>query len=186
MPFLFKRLAIPEVFLIETKHFSDNRGFFEETYKEKDFKENGIPCNFVQINHSFSVKGVLRGLHFQLKPKPQGKLVTVISGKVLDVAVDLRKGSPTYSKWVSAELTPGRLLWIPCGFAHGFLALEESHVIYLVTRDFDPSLDSGVAWNDEEINVNWPIKEPILSEKDRKLPKLRELNINFEYGDDLC
>lgn len=186
MPFSFTRLGIPEVILIENKQFSDNRGYFEEVYKESDFKENGIPCNFIQFNHSFSRKGVLRGIHFQLKPKPQGKLVTVISGRIFDVAVDLRKGSPYYKKWVGVELIPGKALWIPSGFGHGFLALEESHVLYFVTREFDPSLDSGIAWDDEEINVNWPLREPILSEKDRKLPKLRESKANFEYGDNLC
>ncbi|MCI2414727.1 MAG: dTDP-4-dehydrorhamnose 3,5-epimerase [Candidatus Aramenus sp.] len=187
MPFQFRRLVIPEVVLIEAKQFSDDRGFFEEIYKESNFKEY-VPCRFAQVNHSFSRRGVLRGLHFQLKPVPQGKLVTVISGKIYDVAVDLRKGSPSYKRWVSAVLTPGKLLWIPAGFAHGFLALEESHVVYFVTREFSKEHDSGVRYEDPEINVQWPkvVGDYILSEKDRNLPRLRDSKANFEYGDDLC
>ncbi|ARM76966.1 dTDP-4-dehydrorhamnose 3,5-epimerase [Acidianus manzaensis] len=185
MPFNFSRTSIPEVILIEAKQFSDNRGYFEEIYKESDFHEY-IPCHFVQFNHSYSKKGVIRGLHFQLMPVPQGKLVTVTSGKIFDVAVDLRKGSPTYKKWVHAELTPGKLFWIPSGFAHGFLALEDSHVIYFVTREFSKDHDSGIAWNDPEINVKWPTTEVIISEKDGKLPLLRNSKANFEYGMDIC
>ncbi|WP_338598657.1 dTDP-4-dehydrorhamnose 3,5-epimerase [Sulfolobus tengchongensis] len=185
MPFSFKRLEIPEVILVEAKQFPDDRGYFEEIYKESDFFKE-IPCRFVQVNHSFSRKGVLRGLHFQLMPFPQGKLVTVISGRIFDVAVDLRKGSPTYKKWVSVELIPGRLFWIPSGFAHGFVALEDSHVIYFVTREFSKDHDSGIAYNDPEVNVQWPIKDVIVSEKDRNLPLLRDSKANFKYGMDLC
>ncbi|AOL17289.1 dTDP-4-dehydrorhamnose 3,5-epimerase [Sulfolobus sp. A20] len=186
MPFKFKRLEIPEVILVEAKQFSDDRGYFEELYKQSEFKEY-IPCNFVQINHSFSKKGVLRGLHFQIKPIPQGKLVTVISGKIFDVAVDLRKGSPYYKKWVYAELTPGKLLWIPVGFAHGFLALEDSHVVYLVTREFAKEYDSGIRYDDPEVGVKWyKVENFILSEKDKNLPLLKDSNANFNYGDDLC
>ena len=185
MPFEFKRLEIPEVVLIISKQFSDKRGYFEELYKESDFK-NYVPCNFPQINHSFSKKGVLRGLHFQLNPYAQGKLVTVISGKIFDVAVDLRVGSPTYKKWVGVELTPGKLLWIPAGFAHGFYALEDSHVVYMVTKEFSKDHDSGIIWNDDEINVKWPTNYPILSDKDSNLPRLRESKANFKYNDSLC
>lgn len=185
MPFEFKRLEIPEVILITSKQFLDNRGYIEELYKESDFK-NYIPCNFPQINHSFSKAGVIRGLHFQLNPKAQGKLVTVLSGKIFDVAVDLRVGSPNYKKWVGVTLTPGMLLWIPAGFAHGFAALEDSHVVYMVTKEFSKEHDSGIAWNDEEIGVKWPVENPILSEKDKALPRLKESKANFKYGDDLC
>ncbi|QGA68531.1 dTDP-4-dehydrorhamnose 3,5-epimerase [Sulfolobus sp. E11-6] len=186
MPFEFKRLEIPDVILVEAKQFLDNRGYFEEIYKRSDFEPH-IPCNFVQVNHSFSKKGVLRGLHFQLKPVPQGKLVTVTSGKIFDVAVDLRKNSPYYKKWVSVILTPSKLLWIPVGFAHGFLALEESHVVYMVTREFSKEHDGGIRYDDPEINVKWPIdSEIIVSDKDRNLPYLKDAKINFEYGDDLC
>jgi len=185
MPFKFIRTEIPEVILVESTVFNDNRGFFEELYKESDFLSY-IPCSFPQFNHSFSKRGVLRGLHFQIMPKPQGKLVTVISGRIYDVAVDLRKGSPTYKKWVSAELTPGKMLWIPVGFAHGFVALEDSNVVYFVSREFSKEHDSGVSWNDPEINVKWPVDNPIISEKDRKLPLLKESNANFEYGVSPC
>ena len=185
MPFNFIKTEIPEVILIESTMFNDERGFFEELYKESDFFAY-IPCRFPQINHSFSRKGVLRGLHFQIMPKPQGKLVTVISGRIYDVAVDLRKGSPTYKKWVSVELTPGKMLWIPAGFAHGFVALEDSHVVYLVTREFSKEHDSGIYWKDPEINVKWPIEEPIISEKDRKLPLIKASNANFVYGISPC
>ncbi|MCY0860790.1 MAG: dTDP-4-dehydrorhamnose 3,5-epimerase [Sulfolobaceae archaeon] len=187
MPFQFKRLEIPEVVLVEAKQFSDNRGYFEELYKQSEFKEY-IPCSFVQINHSFSKRGVLRGLHFQVKPVPQGKLVTVTSGRIFDVAVDLRRGSPHYKKWVYAELTPGKLLWIPVGFAHGFLALEDSHVVYLVTREFSKEHDAGIRYDDPEVNVNWPkvLDNVILSDKDKSLPLLKDSRANFEYGDDLC
>ncbi|BCS91442.1 dTDP-4-dehydrorhamnose 3,5-epimerase [Metallosphaera javensis (ex Sakai et al. 2022)] len=183
--FTFTTTKIPEVVLVQGKQFHDERGFFQELYKESEFREY-IPCRFVQMNHSFSRRGVVRGLHFQLMPKPQGKLVTVISGRILDVAVDLRRGSPSYGKWVGEELVPGKFLWVPSGFAHGFQALEDSHVIYLVTREFSPEHDSGIAWNDPEVGVRWPLNEVIVSEKDRKLPRLRESRANFEYGMDLC
>ncbi|AWR98169.1 dTDP-4-dehydrorhamnose 3,5-epimerase [Acidianus sulfidivorans JP7] len=180
-----KRLDIPDVLLIENFQFSDDRGYFEEVFKESEISKY-ISCRFVQVNHSYSKKGVLRGLHFQIMPKPQGKLVTVISGRILDVAVDVRRGSPTYKKWVSAEITPGKMIWIPVGFAHGFLALEDSHVLYFVTREFSKEHDSGIAWNDPEINVNWPMTNVIISEKDKKLPLLKDSNANFEYGVDQC
>jgi dTDP-4-dehydrorhamnose 3,5-epimerase len=166
---------MPDVLLVETNQFEDDRGFIQEIYKESDFKEQ-IPQKFVQVIHSYSKKGVLRGLHFQMNPKLQGKLVTVISGVIYDVAVDLRKDSPTYKKWVGTELTPGMLLWVPVGFAHGFEALEDSNLIYLMTDEFSKEYDSGIAWNDQEINVDWPIKHPIISEKDRSLPSLAVSN----------
>lgn len=175
--FKFTRTEIPDVLLVETEKYEDSRGFFQELYKESEFK--AILGNFVQVNHSYSKKGVLRGLHFQLNPKPQGKLVTVISGRIYDVAVDLRKNSPSYKKWVGAELTFGKLLWVPVGFAHGFEALADSNVVYFVTGEFSKEYDSGIAWNDPEINVNWPVKEPIISGKDRSLPQLRNSKANF-------
>ncbi|QKR00837.1 dTDP-4-dehydrorhamnose 3,5-epimerase [Metallosphaera tengchongensis] len=186
MPFTFKRLEVPEVVLVEARQFSDERGHFEELYKRSDFR-GYVPCDFVQVNHSFSRRGVLRGLHFQLKPVPQGKLVSVVSGRIYDVAVDLRRGSPSYKRWVSAELTPGKLLWVPAGFAHGFLALEDSHVVYFVTREFSKEHDSGIRYDDPEVGVEWPrVEGLVLSEKDRGLPLLRDSKANFEYGDGLC
>jgi len=154
-------------------------------YREKEFNK-AIPCRFVQVNHSYSRKGVLRGLHFQLKPHPQGKLVGTLSGRIFDVAVDLRKGSPSYKKWVSVDLFSGRFLWIPTGFAHGFLALEDSHMVYFVTSEYDPALDAGVAWNDPEIGVEWPIRDPTVSTKDKRLPKLKDFDTGFQYDDSPC
>jgi len=185
MPFIFKRLEIPDVILIEPKIFEDGRGFFMETYKHSEFKKNGIEYEFVQDNHSKSKKGVLRGLHYQLKPMEQGKLVRCIRGKIWDVAVDIRKGSPWYGKWVAVELSEDNklMLWIPPGFAHGFVALEDNtEVVYKVTKEYAPELDRGIIWNDPDIGINWPIEEPILSEKDKKLPKLKEAENNFVYG----
>lgn len=179
MPFTFKRLEIPDLILVIPKVFQDPRGFFMETYKLSDFKEQGIP-EFVQDNHSYSKKGVLRGLHYQLPPKAQGKLVRCVKGKILDVAVDIRRSSKTFKKWVAVELSEENnyMLYIPPGFAHGFLVLsEEAHVIYKVTEEYSPQHDRGIIWNDEEIGINWPIDNPILSPKDANLPPLREAEI---------
>ena len=183
MPFTFEKLEIPEVILVKPKVFSDERGFFLESYKKSDFWENGIKEEFMQDNHSKSVKGVLRGLHYQLPPKAQGKLVRCIRGKIFDVAVDIRKNSPTFKKWVAVELSEENkyMLYIPPGFAHGFLTLsEEAEVLYKTTNEYAPELDRGIIWNDPEININWPIeivKEPILSNKDKNLPFLKDAEI---------
>lgn len=185
MPFNFRRLEIPDVVLVEPKVFGDERGFFMETYKRSEFKENGIAYDFVQDNHSKSQKGVLRGLHYQLYPKAQGKLVRCVRGRIWDVAVDIRKGSPWYGKWVAVELSEDNklMLWVPPGFAHGFVALEDdTEVIYKVTEEYDPKLDKGIVWNDPDLRIDWPIKDPILSEKDSKLPTLRESENNFSYN----
>lgn len=179
----YTRLEIPEVILIEEKQFPDERGYFEELWAKEELKGLIGEYGFVQANHSFSKPGVIRGLHYQLKPFAQGKLVTVIHGKIFDVAVDIRKGSPTFGKWVSVELTPGKLLWIPPYFAHGFQALEESHVIYFVTAPYSPKHDRGIRYDDPEIGVKWPLKEAIVSEKDKKHPFLRDAEINFVYGE---
>ncbi|HPU44322.1 MAG TPA: dTDP-4-dehydrorhamnose 3,5-epimerase, partial [Dictyoglomaceae bacterium] len=165
MPFNFIKLEIPEVILIEPTVFSDERGFFIETYKLSEFKKNGIDYDFVQDNHSKSKKGVLRGLHYQLKPMEQGKLVRCIKGRIWDVAVDIRKGSPTYRKWVAVELSEDnkKMLWIPQGFLHGFVALEDNtEIIYKVTKEYSKEHDRGIFWNDPEINIKWPIDNPIL------------------------
>ncbi len=185
MPFIFKRLEIPDIILIEPKIFKDARGFFMETYKYSEFRKNGIEYEFVQDNHSKSKKGVLRGLHYQLKPMEQGKLVRCIRGRIWDVAVDIRKGSPWYKKWVAIELSEENklMLWVPPGFAHGFVALEDNtEVVYKVTKEYAPELDRGIIWNDPDIGIEWPIENPILSEKDSKLPRLKDAENNFIYG----
>lgn len=187
MPFEFERLEITDLILIKPKLFEDDRGFFMEIFKSSDFKANGIVLDFLQDNHSMSKKGVLRGLHYQLNPKPQGKLVRCIRGKVWDVAVDIRKGSPTYGKWVALELSEENryMFWIPPGFAHGFVALETSEIVYKTTDEYDPRFDRGIIWNDPVLKIDWPIKEPILSEKDSKLPTFEEAENNFTYGGSL-
>jgi dTDP-4-dehydrorhamnose 3,5-epimerase len=183
MPFEFIRLEIPDVVLIKPKVFEDDRGFFMETYKASDFAKAGIDFSFSQDNHSKSKKGILRGLHYQLEPKAQGKLVRCIKGKIWDVAVDLRLGSPWFGKWIAVELSKENkcMLWIPAGFAHGFVALEDSEIIYKCTEEYDPAFDRGIIWNDPEINIPWPIKKPTLSPKDAKLPALKDAEINFYY-----
>ena len=184
MPFRFKQLEIPDVILVEPVVFPDRRGFFMETYKRSEFEANGIPAAFVQDNLSRSVKGVLRGLHYQRPPKAQGKLVIVVQGCIFDVAVDLRQGSPTFGRWVGVELSSEepRMLWVPEGFAHGFQALsEEALVLYKVTAEYAPELDAGVRWDDPDLAIPWPVKSPIISDKDAALPCLREITPEFVY-----
>ncbi len=186
MPFEVKKLAIPEVFLIKSLAFSDPRGFFLEAYKSSDFIQLGITRVFVQDNLSCSKKGVLRGLHYQLNPSAQGKLVKVLRGSILDVAVDIRKGSPHFGKWVSETLTAENnlMLWVPEGFAHGFLSMEnDTLVLYKNTNEYSPALDRGIIWNDPQIGIDWGISNPILSDKDIKHPFLIEADNNFIYGD---
>lgn len=165
---------IPGLYEIEPIVFEDARGYFMETYQERDFQEIGITCRFVQDNQSRSVKGVLRGLHFQ-KTKPQAKLVRVISGEVFDVAVDIRQGSPTYGKWHGVTLSAARKnqFFVPEGFAHGFLVLTDTAEFAYKCSDFyDPSDEGGLLWNDPGISILWPDigMEPILAEKDTKYP----------------
>ena len=178
MPFEFERLKIPDVILIKPKVFEDKRGFFMETYKKTDFEAYGINTTFVQDNHSKSAYGVLRGLHFQKKPYEQAKLVRCIRGKIFDVAVDLRRDSPTFGKYISAILSDDNkhMIFVPRGFAHGFEVLsEEAEVVYKVDNIYAPEYESGVIWNDRDIGIDWPIKDPILSEKDSKWPTLKQL-----------
>jgi dTDP-4-dehydrorhamnose 3,5-epimerase len=182
MPFQFRRLAIPDVILVQAGRFGDERGFFMETYKLSEFSAHGIPQPFVQDNRSYSVQGVLRGLHYQKPPRAQGKLVTVLAGEIFDVAVDIRPDSPTYRQWVAEVLAAenGCMLYIPAGFAHGFCILSrEADVLYKATEEYAPELDSGIAWNDPDIGIAWPIATPLLSAKDARLPRLREANTGF-------
>jgi len=184
MPFKFRRLKISEVILIEPEIFKDGRGFFIETYKYSDFAQVGIKEHFVQDNYSRSIRGVLRGLHFQKNPHAQGKIVQCIKGKIFDVAVDMRKGSPTFGHWVSVELSEHNnlMLYVPPAFAHGFIVLsEEADIIYKCTREYAPEDDRGIVWNDPAINIQWPIKDPILSEKDKRHPALKDSDSNFTY-----
>ena len=169
---------IPEVKFLEIQRFDDERGFFEEIYRNKIFHELGINNKFNQINLSFSKKNVFRGFHFQLNPEPQGKLVTVISGKIIDYAIDLRKESKNYKKNVHYELTNGKMLFIPEGFAHGFLAMEDSYVLYLTTNEFNNKLDSGIRYNDKELNIKLP-DDIIVSKKDKSLKYLKDINLDF-------
>jgi len=187
MPFAFKRLEIPEVVLIEPKVFEDGRGFFMETYKMPDFVTAGIKGNFVQENHSRSTKGVLRGLHYQNPPFAQGKLVRAVRGEIFDVAVDIRKGSPTWGKWVGVILSEGNknTIYVPEGFAHGFYVLSEiAEVLYKTTSVYSPEAAAGIIWNDEDLNIEWPVIEPILSEKDKNLPTLKNADIRFYYAEE--
>ena len=180
MPFSFKSLSIPEVILVEPKVFSDVRGYFLESFKASDFLLKNIPSSFVQDNLSFSRQDVIRGMHFQKKPKEQGKLVSVIKGRVLDVAVDLRKESPTFMKWIAVELSDKQhnMLYIPEGFAHGFLSLtDEVYLAYKCTKEYDSRLDAGVRWDDPDIGIEWPVNKPVVSEKDQHLPNIRHLDM---------
>lgn len=181
--FTFEKTAIDGVYIITPKKFGDNRGYFMETYNEHDFKENGLNYNFVQDNQSKSSKGVLRGLHFQIN-HPQAKLVRVIEGEVFDVAVDLRKDSKTYGKYVGVILSAenNKQLMIPRGFAHGFLVLSDSAIFAYKCDDFyHPEDEGGIAFDDPEVNIEWPFKDNLnLSEKDKNRKTLKEVNIKFE------
>jgi dTDP-4-dehydrorhamnose 3,5-epimerase len=187
MPFTFDRLQIPDVVLVVPTVFADERGFFMETYKASDFAAAGISVNFVQENQSRSRKGVLRGLHYQNPPFAQGKLVRATKGEIFDVAVDIRKGSPTWAKWVSVILSGKNtnILYVPAGFAHGFCVLSEvAEVVYKTTDVYSAESEAGIIWNDEDLNIEWPVKKPVLSEKDRTWPALKYANIKFSYKEE--
>jgi dTDP-4-dehydrorhamnose 3,5-epimerase len=172
--------------IIEPVVFGDHRGWFMETYSEEIFREHGVSLNFVQDNHSYSAaKGTLRGLHYQLNPKAQTKLVRCTRGSIYDVAVDVRKGSPTFGQWFGIELSAEnkKQLFIPKGFAHGFMTLvEEAEVQYRVDEFYAPECDGGILWNDPLIGIEWPIDvTPVLSAKDEKAPLLKDTDLNFNY-----
>ena len=182
--FEFTRLSIPDLVLIKPRIFKDDRGFFLETYKYADFANAGISEVFVQDNHSKSSEHVLRGMHYQKDPFAQGKLVKCLKGSVYDVGVDIRKGSPFYGKWVGVELNEENnlMIYVPVGFAHGFLVLSESaEVAYKCTKEYSPEHDRGIIWNDPDIAVEWPVSEPALSGKDSGHPRLKEADNNFIY-----
>lgn len=177
--------AIPGVYIIEPQVFGDHRGYFMETYSTEKFHAIGIDNEFVQDNQSFTAqKGTLRGLHFQNDPMAQAKLVRVTRGAVLDVSVDLRKGSPTYKQWVSVELSAEnkRMFFIPRGFAHGFVTLtDDVEFVYKVDNLYSKENDRGIRFNDPEIGVDWGVEEPILSQKDTTSPFLKDSDCNFVY-----
>ncbi len=183
----FKRLAIPDVWLIKPRVFGDDRGFFYESFNRKAFKEaTGLEPQFVQDNHSKSARGVLRGLHYQLPPHGQGKLVRVTQGAVFDVAVDIRKSSPTFGQWVGEILSAENQsqMWIPPGFAHGFLTISESaEFLYKTTDFYEPSSEAAIAWNDRDLAIEWPLEalksaglhQPLLSGKDQQSPSFQKV-----------
>ena len=182
----FIKTEIPDVFIIEPSVFGDNRGYFLESFNLEKFEKNVCKIKFVQDNESKSSKGVLRGLHFQKPPFNQAKLVRCIEGRVIDVAVDIRKGSPTYGKHVAVELTGDnkKQLFVPRGFAHGFSVLSESAIFaYKVDNSYAPEYDSGILWNDKELNIDWGLdeNEVKLSEKDKALTLFSNFDSPFNY-----
>lgn len=173
----FIKTTLKDAYVIKPQVFGDHRGFFLESYSKKKFEEVGIKADFVQDNHSRSEKkGTLRGMHFQTPPYTQAKLLRVVKGKILDVIIDLRKNSETFGKWESFELTAENfeMLFVPRGFAHGFMTLEgNTEVLYKADNFYEPSSEGGIAWNDPDLKINWPIENPILSERDTKWPNLK-------------
>ena len=180
MPFVFNKCEIPGLVIVEPRAFADDRGFFLESYKKSDFVKNGIAAEFLQDNHSLSSKGVLRGVHYQKPPYTQAKLVRVINGTAWDVAVDIRKNSSTYKKWVGVELSGEnrKMFYIPEGFAHSFVALtDEVHLMYKCSNEYSPSHDAGIIWKDPELAIKWPVDKPLLSDKDLVLPYLKDAEV---------
>jgi dTDP-4-dehydrorhamnose 3,5-epimerase len=182
-------LLVPEVVLLTPKRFGDHRGFFEETYNASNFSSYGIDTVFVQDNHSLSgTVGTVRGLHFQAPPRAQAKLVRCGRGRLFDVAVDIRKGSPTFGQWVGEELSfeNGRMMLVPVGFAHGFMTLEpETEIIYKCSDTYAPETEGAIRWDDPDVGINWPLDlaEPQLSDKDKIAPFLRDINSPFTVED---
>ncbi len=178
----FSSTQLDGVVLIEPSVYSDTRGFFLESYQKDIFRRNGIRKEFVQDNHSASKKNVFRGLHYQIRPFEQAKLVQVISGAIWDVIVDIRRKSKTFGQWEGFELNAQnhKMLYIPEGFAHGFLALEENtHVIYKTSRIYSPKHESGILWSDPEMAIQWPVKNPVVNERDQSFPVLKNQSVLF-------
>jgi len=184
----FTRTDIPDVLIFEAPRFGDDRGWFMETFSQPKFEAalkatgQALPKPFVQDNHSSSQRGVLRGLHYQLAPRAQGKLVRVAQGRAFDVAVDIRRGSPTFGRWVGAELSAanGRQMWIPEGFAHGFMALEDdTHFLYKTTDTYDKASERSIRWDDPELGVAWPLSglQPLLAPKDADAPLFSQADL---------
>ena len=184
MPFTFSPTEkLPDVVIIQPRSFDDDRGWFMETYKNSEFATSGIPDTFRQDNHSRSeAKGVIRGLHYQMDPAAQGKLVRVLVGGIYDVAVDIRRDSPTFGEWVAIELSAEnrRQVWVPPGFAHGFCTRTDvSEVAYKATNEYSPEHDRAIRWNDPTLAIEWPTTDPLLSDKDANAPALAEAENNF-------
>jgi dTDP-4-dehydrorhamnose 3,5-epimerase len=180
--FEFDRLTIPGLILIKAKVFPDQRGFFLELYRSSLFRNAGIQFESCQVNHSHSSRGVLRGLHYQLSPQSQAKLVHVVSGEIFDVAVDIRKDSPTFGRWFGIRLVAEQhmALFIPEGFAHGFCVLSSSaDVIYFCSKEYSPEQERGIIWNDPTIAIDWPILDPAVSKRDLVWPNLNSAEINL-------
>ena len=178
----FEALELQGLVLIHPKLFRDNRGYFYESYNEQHFKAAGISAVFAQDNQSLSGKGVLRGLHYQHPPYEQGKLVRVVRGAVLDIAVDIRRNSPTYGKYAAVELSAANnlMLWIPPGFAHGFLSLEDDTLfLYKCTNVYHKQSESGIIWNDAQLGIDWKTHGPLVSEKDQELPAFSNIDSRF-------
>lgn len=176
-----RETELPGVLVVTPRVFRDERGFFLESFNEAAFGDAGLPTRFVQDNHSRSAKGVLRGLHYQLR-HPQGKLVRVVRGRIFDVAVDIRRGSPTFGKWVGVTLDDSETsaLWVPHGFAHGFCALSDDvDVTYKCTDFYAPSDERGVLWNDPLLRIEWPVKNPIVNAKDQSYPPLQSDSVDL-------
>jgi len=176
------KTKIPDLLIIKPDVFEDERGYFFESFRLDKFKELGIDLNFVQDNESKSQKGVLRGLHFQNPPYEQGKLIKVVKGAVIDVAVDIRKSSPTYGQWISHELSEYNktIFWIPPGFAHGFLTLEDHTIFqYKCTNYYIKESEGSIRWNDPDLNINWNIKNPVVSDKDRSATLFKNFKSKF-------
>ena len=178
MPFTFTELGLPGVILIQPQRFDDSRGFFMEVFKRSDYAAAGLPTEFVQENHSRSVRGTLRGLHYQRAPRAQGKLLRVLSGEIYDVAVDLRHDAPTFGQWVGTTLSAGNqhVLFVPEWCAHGFCVTSDvADVEYKTTAEYAPELEAGLRWNDPSIGITWPIVDPVLAPRDRSWPDLKML-----------
>lgn len=183
MAFTFTKLDIPDVLHIQPDVFGDDRGFFAEVFKQSAFTEAGINETFVQVNNSRSAQHVLRGLHYQKPPHAQAKLLMVAAGEIFDVAVDIRKSSPTFGQWVSATLSAVKknMIWVPEGFAHAFCVTSETaDVLYFVNREYAPDAERGIAWDDPELAITWPTDQPVLSDKDKVYPALAEATELFE------
>ena len=177
MPFTFEETYLRGLYLVHARVFGDERGYFLETYREREFRDEGIDIAFVQDNQSLSKKGILRGLHFQLPPFAQGKLVRVATGRIWDVAVDLRRDSETFGKWFGVELSEETqtMLYISPGFAHGFLTLEDdTRFLYKCTKEYSPEHERGIRYDDSEIGISWPITDVVVSERDKALPLFSE------------